>query len=103
MSWPEKPQEFCRVEDDENAWHYGVYVELKLICVASIYPEVISNCSHSNKEKRAQLRKFATLVPYQKQGVGSFVLRHIIDSLKAEGQHFYKGDIPYFKMQMNIT
>ncbi|MEH6455874.1 MAG: GNAT family N-acetyltransferase [Cocleimonas sp.] len=123
--WPEKPQEFCHVEDDEQALHYGVYIDQALVCVASVYPEVVISINSNNS---ARLRKFATLVAYQNQGVGSFVLSHIIDSLKTEGisnlwcdaresaiefyqrfgfqtegQRFHKGNIPYFKMQMTIS
>ena len=74
------------------------------------------------------LRKFTTLISYQNQGIGSFLINHIIDSLKAhnisyywcdaresaiefyrrfgfacEGPRFYKSDIPYFKMHIHIT
>lgn len=134
--WPDQPQEYCQVEGDEHAWHYGVYIDQILVSVASVYvasvfpkvfPGIINSMNNSN-DRSARLRKFATLVAYQSQGVGSFVLSHIIDSLKAEdigtfwcdargsaiefyqrfgfqitGQRFYKGDIPYFKMQMTIS
>ncbi|MGK0270416.1 MAG: ribosomal protein S18 acetylase RimI-like enzyme [Cocleimonas sp.] len=137
--WPDKSQDFCRVEGDEDALHFGVILDYdsladkKLICVASIYPDPIhvnntDTRKNNNNHKGAHLRKFATLVSYQKRGIGSLVIRHIIDQLKAqnstylrcdtresalafyqrfgftvEGSRFYKGDIPYFKMQLRIT
>ena len=121
--WPNKNQEFCRVTGDEDASHYGVLIDQKIVSVASVYPDITT----PNKQT-ARLRKFATLAPYQNQGIGSFVLRHIIDVLKTdgvaifwcdaresaiefyqrfgfkvEGERFYKSDIPYFKMQMSIS
>ena len=125
--WPDKPQAFCHVDGDEPAWHYGVYIDKTLVCVASIYPGLTNN-TNDNNDKSARLRKFATLTHYQNQGIGSFILSHIIDSLKAkgienfwcdaresafdfyrrfgletEGQRFYKEDIPYIKMRMKIN
>lgn len=121
--WPSKPIEFCHIENDENAWHYGVYIEQKLVCVASVYPEL----KQEPLINSARLRKFAILNAFQQQGIGSFILNHFIASLKAQSirffwcdarefavefykrfgfqitsSRFYKGDIPYVKMQVEI-
>lgn len=116
--WPDQSVEFCRVPDDADGLHYGVYDGDALVCVASIF---ISG-------DRARLRKFATLPAYQSKGIGSAVIEHILADLKVksvccfwcdaresaggfyrrfgmapEGERFYKGDVPYFKMAMILT
>jgi len=115
--WPNKPREFCQVAGDNTARHYGVWVDGQLVCVASIYLE-------GNK---ARLRKFATLASHQGQGVGSALLSHMINELKAlgvgyfwcdarttavafygrfglvvEGEVFQKSGLSYFKMAVNL-
>ncbi|BFM51233.1 GNAT family N-acetyltransferase [Marinomonas sp. THO17] len=115
--WPNKSQQECRVNVDDMGQHYGVYLDEKLLCVASVFIDGQS----------ARLRKFATLVEYQRQGIGQFVLSRILDDLKqigvkvfwcdaresasslyqrfgmtAASERFYKGDIAYRKMSMNL-
>jgi len=112
--WPTKPPEYCHVEGDHNALHFGTFIDETLVCVASVYV-------NSNK---ARLRKFATHTDYQGQGIGSQMLRHILTALKETdvnvfwcdaresalnfyrrfdmqtcGERFYKADVCYFKMQ----
>ena len=102
------------------------FFDKNLVCVASVYLHTVTDIEGKCIQS-ARLRKFATLPNYQKQGVGSFLLNHIIHSLKTqdidrfwcdaresampfyqrfglvtEGERFYKGDIPYFKMQVTI-
>jgi len=115
--WPNKPISFCQVEGDAQASHYGVFYQQKLVCVASIY---INDGS-------ARLIKFATLPSFQKQGIGSKMINHLINELKAqginylwfdarmtslsfykkfdfksEGQVFYKSQVAYYKMYRNL-
>lgn len=119
--WPDKEPEFCHVKNDKEAWHFGVYIENKienkLVCVASIYPQ----------GEQARLRKFATLHHYQNKGIGSKMLTFILKTikerginyfwcdaretalnfyqpfgLKPEGVKFYKSDVAYYKMSMNL-
>ncbi|WP_199609512.1 GNAT family N-acetyltransferase [Flocculibacter collagenilyticus] len=115
--WPSKTPEFCYVEGDEEGLHFGAFIDEVLVCVASVYV-------HQNK---ARLRKFATDVRYQQQGIGSKMLNHIIQSLKASGlayfwcdaretasgfysrfgmhkssERFYKSDVAYFKMELAL-
>jgi len=112
-----KPPEYCHVEGDQDALHFGAFANDKLVCVASIYIKL----------DRARLRKFATNAEYQNQGIGSQMLRYILQSLKKRdtkffwcdaresalnfyqrfgmrsyGERFYKGDISYFKMKVAI-
>lgn len=111
--WPNKNIEFCHVNGDKDALHFGAFMDTKIICVASIFID----------GKHARLRKFATLKKYQNRGIGSKVLNFILDTLKKkgityfwcdarkssidfyknfglkpEGVEFYKSDIPYYKM-----
>ena len=115
--WPNESIEFCRVPDDAAGLHYGVYKDDTLVCVASVF---ITG-------GQARLRKFATLPAYQGQGIGSAVIEHILADLKnkgvgyfwcdaresaggfyhrfgmaLEGERFYKGEVPYFKMAMHL-
>ena len=116
--WPDKKREYCHVEDDETAWHYGVFDQERIISVASVFP----------KDKKARLRKFATAKSYQGKGIGTAVINHIISELKqqkftvfwcdareeaigfyerfgmeVEGDRFFKGHVPYFKMSLIIS
>jgi len=116
--WPNKTLDECRVDDDETGHHFGVFIGQDLVCVASIFID----------GKTARLRKFATLEAYQGQGIGSAVLQHIISFLEQhlvemfwcdarenamslyrrfgmqpQGERFYKGDIPYRKMQVTLS
>lgn len=115
--WPTKPSEYCRVKGDQEALHFGAYINDELVCVASVYI----------KSDKARLRKFATNAKYQGQGIGSKVLKHILNSLKgtdvstfwcdaresalgfyqrfgmqAYGERFYKSDVAYFKMEVSL-
>ncbi len=117
MLWPDKPRTFCQVEGDEQAAHYGCFVEAKLVCVASVFVN----------DNQARLRKFATLESHQHQGIGSTMLNHILEELtkqtvslfwfdaresalgfyrkfgfEPEGNRFFKGDIPYVKMAKRL-
>jgi predicted GNAT family N-acyltransferase len=116
--WPDKPLLFCKVDGDESAKHYGVYVNDKLVSVASIYIEY----------PIARLRKFATLVGYQGCGIGSKLIKHIMKELekvgvesfwcdarktaigfynrfgmKVQGVEFYKSGVLYVKMEVSFV
>lgn len=78
--WPHMDREFCRVEGDEEALHYGVYRDNELICTASFFTE----------GKSVRLRKFATDPAFQGRGIGSFLIRYVLDILKNQGiTHFW--------------
>jgi len=115
--WPSKPLSFCKVEGDETAMHYGVFIEEKLVSVASVYRE----------GRVVRLRKFATLVEFQGQGIGSRLITHIILELKKldaetfwcdarlsaagfyekfgmerQGFEFFKSGVSYIKMELSL-
>ena len=116
--WPDNDPDYCRVEGDESAWHFGAFVpDEGLVCVASVYPD----------GDTARLRKFATASRYPGRGIGTAVLNHFLDQLRAEplrlfwcdaresamgfyqrfgmepwGDRFFKGEVPYFKMSTRL-
>ena len=115
--WPNESPEYCKVDGDEDALHFGIFITNQLTCVASLYL----------KGRSARLRKFATLHESQGKGLGSLMLNHIIKELKAsgityfwfdaresatpfysrfgfniEGERFYKNNVSYFKMYMDL-
>ncbi|MGH1427589.1 MAG: GNAT family N-acetyltransferase [Arenicella sp.] len=116
--WPEKEMDFCRVDGDNQASHFGVVQDNRLVCVASVYFD-----ASDKRRKIARLRKFATLHEFQGLGIGSFMLEHVISyvvkseadfmwfdaresaisfysrfGFQCEGDRFYKSGVPYFKM-----
>lgn len=115
--WPSKPIEFCKLDNDERAWHFGGVYDGQIVSCASIF---ITG-------KKAQLRKFATLEQYQGLGIGRQLITAVLVDLNRagiehfwcdaresalnfyhrigmtkSGERFYKSDVPYFKMTMNL-
>lgn len=80
--WPNKTPEFCHVEGDELAQHFGLFIDECLVSVASIYLD----------NGAARLRKFATLNHYQGRGYGTALLQHILEALKADGVRLFWCD-----------
>lgn len=93
--------------------HFGVYLDQRLVSVASIYID----------GTQARLRKFATLNDYQGKGIGSALIEYVLTYLreyriqylwcdaresarsfyqrlgfKVFGERFFKSSVPYFKM-----
>lgn len=115
--WPTDDPKNCMVDGDDEALHFGILIDAKITCVASIY---IGQGS-------ARLRKFATLNEHQGKGLGSFMLNFLLNELKnhkvsylwldaresaidfykrfdftVHGERFLKKDIAYFKMHKNL-
>ncbi|MDF7813239.1 GNAT family N-acetyltransferase [Hymenobacter sp. YC55] len=111
--WPDKPLDYVKVENDDAGLHFGAFVGDELLAVISLFVE----------GAEARFRKFATHPSYQRQGIGSVLLQHVMvearrhgathmwcdarqDSaefyarfgLLPEGPVFYKGPIPYVRM-----
>ena len=111
--WPNEPPDFCHVEGDDKAWHFGVLEDGKLVSVASVFVD----------GKSARLRKFATLDEHQGRGLGSALVHYILSilehrgvsrfwcdarqstvnfyskfGLQTDGDIFYKSGIPYITM-----
>ena len=74
VMWSNKPEEFVKINGDENADHYGLYVDDQLVSVIS--------CFESDGE--IQFRKFATLIEKQNKGLGSYLLSYILNEAKSK-------------------
>lgn len=115
--WPDHPVEHSMVVGDETALHFGGFLEQELICVASLFRD----------GSAIRLRKFATHPDFQGKGYGSVMLRHLLEvavqsgattfwfdareaalpfyerhGFTKEGERFFKGDIPYFRMSQDL-
>ena len=112
--WPDKPIDAVRLPTDADGYHFGAFVDGQLVAVISLFVA----------GSRAQFRKFATHPDFQGQGIGSLLLKHVIDKAKQlnanllccdarlsavsfyarrgfepMGDVFYKGPIPYQQYQ----
>ena len=65
-------------DDLENTFHFGLYVDRKLVSVASIYKRPLKDRDSNGW----QLRAMATLPEYQGKGFGSKLLKACINSVK---------------------
>ncbi|MFY0596351.1 MAG: GNAT family N-acetyltransferase [Cognatishimia sp.] len=108
--WPDHPIEQSIVEGDEQASHFGGFIDGDLVCVASLFKEAPG----------IRLRKFATDPTFQGKGFGTQMLDHLLTEATAtgaktfwfdaresalpfyegngytpEGERFFKGDVPY--------
>ena len=120
--WPNKTPDFCRVQGDEKAYHFGGFFDAQLISVISLY-----NDSAHTQNSAMQFRKFATLSAFQGQGIGSQLLQYAIryaqhkqaeilwcDARKSAigfyqkfgfevvGDAFIKSGVSYVRMQKNV-
>ncbi len=82
--WPDMPRDFCHIFGDEEAKHFGIKVEGKIVCVASVFIDLDG--------KSARLRKFATLVEYRHLGYGTLVLEYILQQLPKLGIEYFWCD-----------
>ncbi|NIF22364.1 GNAT family N-acetyltransferase [Candidatus Pantoea multigeneris] len=111
--WPDRDISFSRVEGDEQAQHFGIREREQLICCLSVFA-----CS----DNRFQIRKFATAIGYQGRGLGTHLLRAVLNTLKDTqvvldarlsasafyqrfgfipvAETFYKSDIAFIRMQL---
>lgn len=90
--WPDRPAEFSRVAEDAEGWHFGVYADGQLACVASLFVS----------DGDVRLRKFATLPEWQRQGLGSAMLRHCLDVSRQAGAQMLWCDarldaVPFYR------
>ncbi|MFD2573121.1 GNAT family N-acetyltransferase [Spirosoma soli] len=115
--WPDKPLDYVKVEIDAEGHHYGAFQAGELVAVISLFVDGPS----------ARFRKFATHPGYQRQGIGTLLLNHVIAEarrmgattlwcdarldaadfyrrfgMKSVSDTFYKGVIPYAKFSLNL-
>lgn len=75
VMWPDKPLDFVKLREDNDCIHFGLYHDSQLTSVVS--------CYELNGEM--QFRKFATLTDKQNQGLGTYLLRWVIEKAKERG------------------
>lgn len=115
--WPEKTIQHCMVDGDEHACHFGVFLDIGLVGVASTF----------DTNGVVRLRKFAVDEEHQGKGLGSALFIHALDyarcrgasvfwcdaretavdfykkfGMLVEGDRFYKSGIPYRKMSIDL-
>lgn len=115
--WPDHPVAHSLVEGDSKALHFGGFADDKLVCVASLFQD----------GDNIRLRKFATDPEFQGKGFGTQMLNHLLEVAKtksasqfwfdaresalpfyerigyaAEGERFYKGDVPYRRVTRSL-
>ncbi|USD66637.1 GNAT family N-acetyltransferase [Vibrio sp. SCSIO 43136] len=115
--WPHKPASFCILDEDQHAYHYGVFIDDELVCVASLFAD----------EHQVRLRKFATLETFQGQGIGGEMFQYLLMEAKQKGfegfwcdarqtavrfyqkfglrvvsDTFYKSEVAYVRMQTSF-
>ncbi|MGM9508231.1 GNAT family N-acetyltransferase [Larkinella sp. GY13] len=115
--WPDKPFDYVVLEEDAEGHHYGAFQDADLVAVISLFEE----------NGVARFRKFATRPDCQRQGVGTHLLKRVIDEARnlgahtlwcdarlsaadfyrrfgmgPEGEVFHKGEIPYSKYVLKL-
>ncbi|EJU00560.1 hypothetical protein DACRYDRAFT_80768 [Dacryopinax primogenitus] len=91
--WPHKPLSYVILEEDDHGWHFGAFlssategeVPISVIsCFLEPLPEegvLSSDLDQSKLPRTGRFRKFATDPMYQGKGVGSALLKHVLDFL----------------------
>jgi len=69
VMWPNKPFEYIKLKNDGEGIHLGLFKDLSLVSVVSIFEK--DNC--------VQFRKFATKTTEQGKGYGSYLFKYMID------------------------
>ena len=72
VMWPDQPFEFVQLEEDALGLHFGVFVEDKLVSIVSCFIN----------DDKMQFRKLATLEAYQGKGIGSELVKYILQLAK---------------------
>lgn len=115
--WPDKPADYVHLNDDPVGYHFGAFIGNELVAVISLFVS----------DGVGRFRKFATQPDYQRLGIGTQLLSHVIAEsrrlgavtlwcdarldaadfyrkfgMQPEGDLFYKGPIPYSRMSRTL-
>ncbi|NVO83351.1 GNAT family N-acetyltransferase [Hymenobacter terrestris] len=115
--WPGEPVSYIKLGNDAVGLHFGAFRNGKLVSVISLFID----------GSVARFRKFATRPDCQGQGIGSQLLRHVINEarrrgarrlwcdararneafyrafkLEPEGNRIYRGTEPYILMARDL-
>lgn len=75
VMYPFQDMDMVKLDNDAEGTHLGMYDEEELLSVISLF------CS----DKKVQFRKFATRMAFQRKGIGSALLQHVMDWAQANG------------------
>ena len=115
--WPGEPVSYIKLGNDAAGLHFGAFRNGKLVSVISLFID----------DSVSRFRKFATRPDCQGQGIGSQLLRHVINEARRqgarrlwcdaravneafyrafefepEGNRFYRGTEPYILMARDL-
>ena len=125
--WPDKPLNYVKIDEDKDGYHYGAFSDDDLVAVISLFVSKESISTGQRQPVQARFRKFATQPDWQRKGVGTILLDHVIAQARALGasvlwcdarldaadfyrrfgmepvsEVFYKGPIPYAKFSLTL-
>lgn len=111
--WPDKPPAYVELPEDARGLHFGAFEAGQLRSVVSLFVD----------GAEARFRKFATEPAAQGRGLGTALLRHVMQEaarrgarrlwcdarqstagfyqkfgFSVDGAPFYKGPVPYVRM-----
>ncbi|WP_341537765.1 GNAT family N-acetyltransferase [Hymenobacter edaphi] len=111
--WPDRPPAYVELPEDAAGWHFGAFEDGKLVSVVSLFVD----------GEVARFRKFATEPAWQGRGIGSALLRYLMQAAAergarrlwcdarqstagfyrkfgfgVDGEAFYKGPVSYVRM-----
>lgn len=72
--WPDKPLDYVKLDNDEEGYHYGLFLGDRLVSVVSLFIE----------GDEGQFRKFATDLDEQGKGYGSELLHFLFNKTEEE-------------------
>jgi len=70
VMWPDESLDYVKIPGDENAIHYGYFIDEELVAVVSVFID--------SENRRAQFRKLACLNKHQGKGIGSSLVKHLV-------------------------
>lgn len=125
--WPDKPLEYVKVENDEEGYHFGAFLNDELVAVISLFVSGDEASPGRANPGQARFRKFAAHPAYQRKGIGTRLMNHLIAEaqrlgatslwcdarlesadfyrrfgMEAVSEVFYKGAIPYAKFSRTL-
>jgi GNAT superfamily N-acetyltransferase len=121
--WPDKPLDYVKLDNDNEGHHFGAFSNEELVAVISLFVD-----ADTAGRSVARFRKFATHPNYQRKGIGTLLMQHILGEtrrlnatslwcdarldaadfyrrfeMEPVSEVFYKGTIPYAKFSLTLA